>query len=332
MEDFVSAAEPERAPRPDDPFANRVTEARPAYFILLVDHSASMNKRLADGIRAREKVADIVNDFLFRLLRKSRREDGYRHYFDVSVLGYGVGPGTEGPRPFPAPRARRATGSIKPRRHVEEVRQKSKAPCGPHRAARERFPLGRPIWVEPTPGRGQTVMAEAFRKAVTLVESWIAIHAQSLPPVVLNISDGGWTGEDPMNAVSSAPGARTTLGPTLVFNCQLETADSAGGGQQLLFPSEVPPGCPVRTKELFMLSSILPESMRAEATSVQASTLERTREGSSTMRPPRDWSTSSKSARTPSREAQARPPASGDRPSLATGTARNRTRTRREAS
>jgi hypothetical protein len=266
--DSVSEAEPAHAPQRDDPFEHRVTEARRAYFVLLVDHSGSMNRRIGDPgtgsrRRARELVADVVNDFLYQLLQTSRRADGYRHFFDVSILGYGLGETRRDVlSQLPDGEDRMAVPSLYGRwREILTSERVQQLPGG--RTAT--IEVKRPIWVEPTPGRGRTVMAEAFWRAETLVESWIVEHPDAFPPVVLNITDGGWTGEDPLGAVRSLQEQATSLGPALVFNCQLAGAAAADGGRQLLFPSEDPADYGRRTRELFLLSSVLPASMRDEA-------------------------------------------------------------------
>jgi hypothetical protein len=261
---LVSEAEPTEAPRPDDPFVQRVNTARPAYFVLLLDHSNSMNRRVTAGaVRARDAVADVVNDLLYRLFQESRKPDGYRHYFDVSVLGYGLG--TEGDAVvsrLPEGRERMAINEFKGAwLRISEVERLQQLPGG----GTTKVTVRQPVWVESVPGRGNTVTATAFRHASTLVESWIAEHPESFPPVVLNVSDGGWTGEDPMNVVRALQEQATELGPTLVFNCQLTEVQSTDTRRQLLFPSRIPDGYDRRTKELFMLSSPLPDSMLKEA-------------------------------------------------------------------
>jgi hypothetical protein len=144
---------------------------------------------------------------------------------------------------------------------VEEVQRTQKLAGGDSK----RITVERPVWVESVRGRGRTAMAAAFRRAAELVEDWIAEHPDSVPPVVLNISDGGWTGEPPMQAVRALEELPTTLGPTLVFNCQLGVDARRGSGAELLFPSSLPEGYSVRTREMFLLSSVLPESMWKEA-------------------------------------------------------------------
>ena len=127
--------------------------------------------------------------------------------------------------------------------------------------------LRRPVWMEPTANvQGHTVMAAAFQMAAELVGRWIDEHPGSIPPIVLNISDGDWTDANPMKEVRRLQELSTELGSTLVFNCQLAgVADRSRGVSQLLFPSELPDSASPRTREMFMLSSVLPESMRRQA-------------------------------------------------------------------
>lgn len=262
----VSEAEPADAPPPADPFTNRVTVSRPAYFVLLVDNSSSMNRQIVgDNVRARDAVADVVNDLLARLYQESKRgSKGHLHFFDISVLGYGMRQDDdEVVSQLPDGEDRVAVNELRGRwLRIEERQRKVAQPGGGKRTVTVR----KPVWVESRPGRGRTVMAAAFWRAGALVADWIAEHPTSLPPVVLNISDGGWTGEDPREAVRSLQEQATALGPTLVFNCQLETAKRPGAGRrQVLYPSELGDDFSRRTKELLLLSSVLPQSMREEA-------------------------------------------------------------------
>jgi hypothetical protein len=259
----ISHAEPERAPRRPDPFEYRVTSERPAYFVVLVDHSASMNRRLPEyRSTRREAVAHVVNDVLHKLLMASLRSDGFRHYFDVSVCGYGLEAGSEVVRSrLPGDVDRMAAEDLNERwLRLEDEEHVQHLPDGETR----RVGMRRPIWMEATPGSGQPAMAEAFEHAGDLVRSWIVDHPESLPPVVMNVCDGSWTGNSPLPAVRELQEQATSLGATVVFNCQLGTSD-VKIREQLLYPSSVPAGYGRRTKELFWLSSVLPAPMREEA-------------------------------------------------------------------
>jgi len=263
-ESLVSHVDEEGAPRVEDPFELRVTSARPAYFILLVDQSASMNRRIhgKGELRLRESVAGVVNDLLHQLLRASRRPEGYRNYFDVSVFGYGSGSDAQNVTSLlPDGVDRVSSGELLEKTiRVDEIEEVQQLEDGTTTTVL----VKRPIWVDPTPGHGRTVMAAAFRRASDLADAWIAEHRDSLPPVILNISDGRWIDENPMHAVRSLQERVTSLGPALVFNCQL-VPDVSGPADELVFPSSPPQGVDSRTTQLYFFSSVLPQSMRAEA-------------------------------------------------------------------
>lgn len=262
-DEHVSQADTAIAPPvvPPDPYVEKVTTHRPAYFLMLLDCSHSMSQRLTGtSFRKREAVASTVNSLLYGLLRASRRTDGYRHFFDVSVLGYGLGPTGRDVEPL-LDADRVAVPDLYDRwRRIEDEERIQIAPDG----TQHRVRLRQPIWVEPTSAvRGHTVMARAFARARELAEAWVAENQSSIPPVVLNVTDGDWTDGDPTVEVRRIQELTTTLGPALVLMCQL--AGTAAGPESLMFPAELPQGASRRTQEMFELSSILPESMTAEA-------------------------------------------------------------------
>jgi hypothetical protein len=247
--------------KPSDPFVNKVTVQRPAYFVLLLDCSHSMSQKLA-GSRVSKKVAvaDTVNDLLYQLLRTSRRTDAYRHFFDVSVLGYGLGSGYEVVSLLPEERM--AVPSLHNRwTRIEDQERLQFGEDG----VPQPVMLRQPVWIEPTSNTmGHTVMALAFQRAGDLVRQWTAEHPASIPPIVLNISDGEWTEANPADEVRGLQEQSTALGPTMVLNCQLAGASNPET-TSLMFPASLPEGLPKSTEEMFLLSSLLPDSLIQEA-------------------------------------------------------------------
>lgn len=167
----------------------RISRSHPASFIILIDQSGSMqeptlflNRKMAKS----EAVALTVNMLVSELLSRSKREDGYRNYFDIAVLGY----------------------------HGEQVQSlwsdSSKIFMKPGELAgaelervpvemERRLPDGRTvvsvvnqkIWVRPYAG-GRTPMFSALTECYRLCEQWCACkaHRQSYPPTIFNITDG----------------------------------------------------------------------------------------------------------------------------------------------
>jgi hypothetical protein len=239
----------------------KVTVARPAYFVLLVDCSHSMSQRLVGTtVSKRQAVADTVNGLLYQLFRASRRKDGYRHFFDVSLLGYGLGPTGRDVEPLLWTDRIAVPDLNHAWKRVAEVRQVQDGQA-------DVVVLRQPVWLEPiTNVHGHTIMALAFRRARELVAEWIDDHASSVPPIVVNVSDGDWTDENPMEDVRRLQEMSTQLGPTVVFNCQIAgVTEGIRSAPQLIFPSNLPESVSQRTREMFMLSSVLPDTMAQEA-------------------------------------------------------------------
>lgn len=170
-------------------YAARISRETPALFVVLIDQSGSMEEpTLFYGSRVSkaEAVASTVNMLLSELLYRSRREEGYRDYFHIAVLGYGA---EQVERLLPRTGAKLMTPS-----KLYELQVPVK------RWQKERLlPDGRTTisvleqrqWVAPK-AVGQTPMYEALVQAYELVKEWCATrtHRESYPPVIFNITDG----------------------------------------------------------------------------------------------------------------------------------------------
>jgi hypothetical protein len=88
----VDVLPPESPPEPAGRYTAPMNSQRPGCFIVLVDQSGSMNRRIAGtDIPKRQAVADAVNSLLYEAVLSATADDGVRHRFDIAVLGYGVG-------------------------------------------------------------------------------------------------------------------------------------------------------------------------------------------------------------------------------------------------
>jgi hypothetical protein len=269
----VEPAVAERPPPPGpDPFRIRASSATPGCIILLVDCSNSMNHRLGGGTEARRAVvARSINDILRNLERLSLRDTGMRPYFDVAVLGYGLGDGTE---------VRSMIGDedgglysiveLAERPLDEEIEVvHSRRPNGDVVSITVR----RKVWVLPTANqRGRTVALRAFSRAYELARTWVAEHAGSPPPIVVNITDGGYDDdENPETAVRSIQELATAGGNAVVFNCHLSDArvHALRAGAALFPTDEDAEGFPPVMRSLHDQSSLLPDAMLRRATEMQ---------------------------------------------------------------
>lgn len=243
----------------------QINRRRPAYLLFVIDQSGSMQFALAGagGESKAELVAKTVNRVLYNLIKVCTRSRGddveVRHYFDVTVLGYG------------SPLVRNALSGALADKLVVPLPELADAALG---QAKVRVPQkGRdgsvseveeviPIWVEPVK-LGGTPMKEALEQARELAAAWVDQHPQSFPPIVLHITDGEATTGDPSAAAAALRALSTEHGHVLLLNCHI-TTDAA---EPVLYPvdaAEVPDGA-AGAAELFAISSELRPEMVALA-------------------------------------------------------------------
>ncbi|WP_322778197.1 VWA domain-containing protein [Frankia sp. Cas4] len=235
------------------------SRTNPGCIMFLLDRSDSMKQpwqssggTLADG------AARAVNKILLDLCVKSAKEVGgrARHYFDVSVFGYGACPvaGGEGVEPALAGRP------IVPIPDVFDNPLRVEADQSVDAVAGSRLP----VWIEPVFGY-RTPMCQAIATAGEHVYEWAASHPDSFPPIVINITDGMVT-DSPYDGAGLAEWAarltsiETRYGQALLFNIFL----SPTVAPEALFPVTAT-GLPEPGPELFAISSALPASMVANA-------------------------------------------------------------------
>ena len=238
-------------------YSAEISRANPSMFLFLLDQSGSMSDPFGGGGGKKDqKVADAINNLLFNLTIKCAKSEGVRDYYHVGVIGYGekVGPalGGElvGKELVPISKIADA-----PER-IEERVKKVDDGAGGIIEQKVRFP----IWFSPV-SKGGTPMSEALKKAQQIIESWISAHPDSFPPIVINITDGESTDGNPLKAAEALRELKSSDGEVLLFNVHL----SSKGGPSFEFPSgegELPDQY---AKQLFNMSSLLPEHIRSAA-------------------------------------------------------------------
>jgi TIR domain len=163
----------------------------PGCLILLVDQSGSMNRRIAGTtIPKREAVADAVNGVLLEAVMQATGDKGVLHRFDIGVLGYGVG--DEGVYSV-------FGKALAPINEIAEAAKPAQRrvvlrPDGQGGTVEEVVEL--PPWLDPV-AKGKTKMYEAFEHALAAAKKWTSSHPDSFPPIIINITDGGYTEKDP---------------------------------------------------------------------------------------------------------------------------------------
>lgn len=228
---------------------------RPGCLIMLVDQSGSMNRRIAGTkIPKRQSVADAVNSLLYQAVIDSTGGRGVKHRFDIGVLGYGIGEGVQS-----------AFGKdLAPINEIAEMAKEPQArvvyqPDGRGGVVEREIEL--PIWLEPV-AKGQTLMYAAFQRALEAAKGWTRQHQTSFPPIIINITDGGFTGKDPTPLVYEIQELSTQAGNALVFNCHISETQ----GEVAMYPGPSRAATfEKRMRQLYEMSSVLPEPMRLRA-------------------------------------------------------------------
>jgi hypothetical protein len=226
-------------------YERRIDRANPGCILFLVDQSGSMAEPVhGTSTPKHDAVADQINNLLTEfILACSAGDEGIRHYFDLGVMGYGQSVGS-------------ALGGSLSGKDLVSIVELADQPL-------QIEPV--PLWVRPVAG-GRTPMCEAMDLAGRLMAGWANEHPESLPPIVINISDGGATDGDTQKLTGLASRLRslkTLDGGLLFFNINV----SARPGTPLLFPSAstaLPPD-DVYAAVLFDMSSKLTANQLKEA-------------------------------------------------------------------
>lgn len=241
-------------------YSQEVTRRHRAAIVIAIDQSCSMNGLMKISGREHTKaegVAMVVGRLIDELVLRSHREDGYRHYYDIALVGYsgdsvysllGDGlmfypitmlAGREMPRMNYTFNQRALDGSMCFLQ--EEVSQ----------------------WVKPC-AHGATPMYKMICTVTNLVAEWCAReeNRDSFPPLVFNVTDGEASDagyEKLRYAAQCLRNTGTNDGKTLFMNIHI-TSDT--NHAPILFPNihEVP--LSIRHAHLLMdMSSVMPEQL-----------------------------------------------------------------------
>ncbi|MCC6803523.1 MAG: VWA domain-containing protein [Anaerolineae bacterium] len=238
-------------------YSAEISRANPSMFLFLLDQSGSMSDPFGGGGGKKDqKVADAINNLLFNLTIKCAKSEGVRDYYYVGVIGYGekVGPALGGELAGKelVPISKVADS---PER-IEERVKKVDDGAGGIIEQKVRFP----IWFSPI-SKGGTPMTDAFKTAQRIIEGWLAEHPDCFPPIVINITDGESTDGNPLKAAEALRALKSADGEVLLFNVHL----SSKGGASFEFPSSESELPDQYARQLFALSSPLPEHIRSAA-------------------------------------------------------------------
>jgi hypothetical protein len=239
-------------------YTAEISRTNPSCFIFLIDQSGSMAEQfIAIRKPKSEAVADAVNNLLQQLVIKCAKSEGVRDYYYVSVIGYNE----HGARAaFSGQLSNKDLIPISeiannPAR-IEERTKKIPDGAGGLVDKTVKFP----IWFDPE-SYGGTPMREAFRKAKSILSSWLEQYPNCFPPVVIHITDGFSTDGDPSIEMNSVKSMASSDGNVILFNVHASAMNSnpiyfCGSGAQL--PDHF-------AQMLFNGASVIPDFMKTVA-------------------------------------------------------------------
>lgn len=195
-----------------------------------------------------EALAFAVNATIYRLVLQCMRGDEIYDYFFVGAVGYG------------GDSVRLALDGELAGHDLVTLNQLAASPMG-EKTGRHGEP--EPYWYVPR-SAGMTPMCAAIDQATDIIERWISFHPDSLPPIVLNVTDGQASDGHPRSAAARLRKTATSQGPAMLFNLELST----GGADGVLYPSTDKGLKDPYAKILFAASSPLPPFMVANGRSM----------------------------------------------------------------
>ena len=238
-------------------YSQEITRCHRAAIVIAVDQSSSMNGRLeldSISLTKAEAVTMVTGRLIDELILRSSRDNGYRHYYDIALVGY------SGERVYSLLGNELCFYPIT----ALAGRKVDKIPYTLYyntlTAGTIGFKEKVSMWIKPH-AEDATPMYKMICKVTDMVRDWCEKeeNRDSFPPIVFNITDGETsdaTDEMLIEASERLKATSTTDGNTLFVNIHLSSNLTH---PQMMFPTtrEIPFG--VRYAQLLIeMSSVLP--------------------------------------------------------------------------
>lgn len=232
-----------------DDTAPVISRDKPGCLLFLIDQSASMNETFKGSPYSKaEAVAVSINETIYRLLANCAPDGEVWDYYHIGALGYGAGGVSLG-----------LGGKLE----GTELATASDLDASPRRIASRKVMQGgdevtikQPEWIDPK-ANGRTPMVAAIQHATRVIGEWAGDFPDSIPPIVMNLSDGQATDGHPGEAARGLTSVTTSKGPARFFNLQL----TAGPIKPVQFPATSDGIIDQFARILFDVSSELPSYM-----------------------------------------------------------------------
>ena len=241
-------------------YSQDITRSHRAAIVIAIDQSSSMSGRMEFSgwdLSKAEAVAMVTGRLIDELILRSHRDNGYRHYYDIALLGYSE----DNVYPLLGNEIAFYPITMIAGQRVRQV---------PYTLSYNTLNRGEmsfcekvSMWVEPR-AQGATPMFKMINCVTELVAKWCAKeeNCESFPPLVFNITDGEASDANYDMLRSASQRLRNTAtkdGNTLFINVHISSnTDHA----PILFPTITEVPLSVRYAHLLMdMSSIIPKQL-----------------------------------------------------------------------
>lgn len=239
-------------------YSQDITRCHKAAIVIAIDQSCSMSGRMEYGDRKLSKaeaVSMVAGRLIDELIMRSHRDCGYRHYYDIALLGYSKNKvySLLGEEVAFYPITMLAGRYV---RRVPYALSYNTLNCGLQNFCEEVS-----MWVEPC-SQGATPMFKMISCVTDLVAKWCAKaeNRDSFPPLVFNVTDGEASDANYEMLCNEALRLRqtgTNDGNTLFINVHISSNTLH---PPVLFPTPLEVPHSIRYAQLLMdMSSIIPE-------------------------------------------------------------------------
>ena len=241
-------------------YSQEITRRHRAAIVIAIDQSCSMNGRMelnGWNLSKAEVVSMVVGRLIDELIMRSHRDGGYRHYYDIALLGY------SGENVYSLLGDELTFYPITMLAGREVPRITYALGYNTLHSGTRQFQEEVSLWVKPC-AQGATPMHKMICTVTRLVSEWCAqdINSDSFPPLVFNITDGEASDADYdmlRSAAHHLQATGTSDGNTLFVNVHISSDTNHA---PILFPNihEVP--LSIRHAHLLMdMSSVMPEQL-----------------------------------------------------------------------
>ena len=226
---------------------DKITRKNPIMFLFLLDQSRSMEEPFGIEGKKHEKLTVIINKLLYDLTILCTKGGEVRDYCYIGIIGYGA-------------QVDYILGGNLKAKSIVSISEIATNPSKITNVNVNEKNVRFPVWIEPV-ASGSTPMCETLKLAFNLVKEWLDKNPESLPPIVINSTDGESTDGDPSTPAKELQGLKNNKGNVLLFNVHISSVNE----DPSVFPDSEGSLSDKYAKQMFNMSSLLPEYIRREA-------------------------------------------------------------------